>query len=79
MQQFDLRQAILHRVQDNSKNEIHETITDSCGADEKTLPGLGVLFEVIWSDSTEDQQTQMVNVLYSHLHGTTNDQASPSY
>jgi len=80
MQNFDLRQAIINRIQDNTKNDLHETIADSCGADERALPGLGVLFEIIWKDSNESQQTAMVETLYQHLqsdHNTSN--ASPSY
>lgn len=79
MQSFDLRQAILNRIQDNSKSEIHETITDSCDADERALPGLGVLFEIIWKDSDESQQTQMVETLYNYLHVNDSDKVSPSY
>jgi len=80
MQNLDLRQAIVNRIQSNSKNEIHETISDSCDADERALPGLGVLFEIIWKDSDENQQAEMVNTLYTHLHnsGSTAD-ASPSF
>jgi len=80
MQNFDLRQAIINRIQDNTKNEIHETIADSCGADERALPGLGVLFEIIWKDSSENQQSQMVDTLYQHLQSDHNHStASPSY
>ncbi|MFC6331809.1 small acid-soluble spore protein SspI [Paenibacillus septentrionalis] len=80
MQNFDLRQAIIDRIQDNNKNEIHETIADSCGADERALPGLGVLFEIIWKESSESQQSQMVETLYQHLQSDHNNStASPSY
>lgn len=80
MQNFDLRQAIINRIQDNTKTEIQETIADSCGADERALPGLGVLFEIIWKDSTDTQQSQMVETLYQHLQSDhNNSNASPSY
>ncbi|GIP17197.1 small, acid-soluble spore protein I [Paenibacillus montaniterrae] len=78
MQNLDLRQAIINRIQSNSKNEIHETIDGSCDADERALPGLGVLFEIIWKDSSEAQQSEMVNTLYEHLHADPS-KASPSY
>lgn len=76
MHNLDLRQAIINRIQNNSKSEIFETIADSCDADERALPGLGVLFEIIWKDSNEAQQDAMVSTLYNHLHIA--DQSSPS-
>ncbi|MBD2867830.1 small acid-soluble spore protein SspI [Paenibacillus arenilitoris] len=76
MNTIDLRQAIVMRVQDNSAQELSEVIEDSIGADEQTLPGLGVLFEMIWQHSTEPEQHRMVDSLYKHLHH--NERANPS-
>lgn len=67
MQTFDLREAIIERVQGNDKNEFTDTITDSIDADERALPGLGVLFEIIWKDSSKEEQSSMVNTLYNHF------------
>ncbi|MCA0757819.1 small acid-soluble spore protein SspI [Paenibacillus sp. N4] len=71
MQTIDLRQAIVMRVQDNSAQELSEVIQDSVGADERALPGLGVLFEMIWQQSSEPEQSRMVDSLYKHLHEST--------
>ncbi|GFN33364.1 small acid-soluble spore protein SspI [Paenibacillus xylaniclasticus] len=68
---IDLRQAIIMRVKDKSDSELTDIIQDSIGADERALPGLGVLFEMIWQHSTADDQSKMVGYLHSHLH--TND------
>jgi small acid-soluble spore protein I (minor) len=76
MEIIDLRQAIVRRVQDNTAQELSEVIDDSIGADERALPGLGVLFEMIWQQSSEPEQSQMVNSLYNHLHHSEN--ANPS-
>lgn len=76
METIDLRQAIVMRVQDNSAKELTEVIVDSIGADERTLPGLGVLFEMIWQQSSETDQGRMVDSLYKHLHQS--DQSNPS-
>jgi len=65
---IDLRQAIVQRVQNNSVKELTEVIEDSIGNDERTLPGLGVLFEMIWQQSTEAEHANMVNSLHKHLH-----------
>ncbi|MFD0588626.1 small acid-soluble spore protein SspI [Paenibacillus sp. GCM10027627] len=68
MQNIDLRQAIINRVQDNSKEQLTEVIEGSVDHDERTLPGLGVLFEMIWKQSNETEQTHLVESLYEHLH-----------
>ena len=60
---LDLRQAILQKVQDKSSAEIAKVIDDSIGGDEKALPGLGVLFEVIWEHSEQDIQQKLSETL----------------
>jgi len=65
---IDLRQAILVRVQDKSNDELSEIIESSIDHDELALPGLGVLFEMIWKQSSDSEHTQMINTLYKHLH-----------
>ncbi len=71
---IDLRQAIVNRVQDNSKEQLAEVIQDSVGNDERALPGLGVLFEMIWKQTNESDHSHMVDALYNHLQqsGKTN-------
>ncbi|GBG06678.1 small acid-soluble spore protein SspI [Paenibacillus sp. MY03] len=76
---IDLRQAIVNRVQDNSKEQLAEVIEGSVDHDEKALPGLGVLFEMVWKQSSENEQSHLVNAIYQHLHGDTgNAAANPS-
>lgn len=68
MQTVDLRQAIINRVQDNSVQELAEVIEGSIGEDERTLPGLGVLFEMIWQECSESEQHRMVEALHRQLN-----------
>lgn len=68
MNTIDLRQAIIMRVKDKSNEELSDIIQDSIGADERALPGLGVLFEMIWQDSNTNEQSSMVGSLHRHLH-----------
>lgn len=76
---IDLRQAIVNRVQDSSKEQLVEVIDGSVDHDEKALPGLGVLFEMIWKQSNQSEQTHMVESLYTHLHANAGeDAANPS-
>mgnify|MGYP001405479181 CR=1 FL=1 len=65
--QLDLRQAIIQRMQGKTTEELAQVIEDSVGHDERMLPGLGVLFEIIWQNSQQNARDQMVNTLSNHL------------
>jgi len=61
---LNLRQAIMNNVANNTKEELEETIVDAIErGEEKMLPGLGVLFEVIWEHSSEQQKEAMLSTL----------------
>ncbi|TMV46420.1 small acid-soluble spore protein SspI [Paenibacillus mesophilus] len=64
---LSLRQAIIQRVHDKSAEELIEVINDSIGGDDKALPGLGVLFELIWEHSGQAEQSSMAATLKSQL------------
>lgn len=64
---MSLREAIIKRVENKSNEELQAVIEDSIGNAEVTLPGLGVLFEIIWEHSGADEQRRMVQTLYDHL------------
>ncbi|MBP3965911.1 small acid-soluble spore protein SspI [Paenibacillus lignilyticus] len=77
MNNLDLRQAIVRRVQNLTGEELTDVIEGSIGSDEKALPGLGVLFEMIWKNSEESDHNRMVQALYDVLHPAA-ESASPS-
>lgn len=79
MTQIDLRKAIINRVQDTTVEQLTETIEQSISGDEMALPGLGVLFEIIWQQAPAETQQQMVQRLHEHLHETSVVNATPSY
>ena len=61
---IDIRKAVLHNVHGNNQQQIKETITDALArGEEVVLPGLGVLMEVLWNESTPDQQQQILSTL----------------
>ncbi|MBD0383552.1 small acid-soluble spore protein SspI [Paenibacillus sedimenti] len=64
---INLRQAIIQRVQNKSNDEIQEIIEDSIGGEERVLPGLGVLFEIIWQHSEANIQNELVETLKGHI------------
>lgn len=67
MSNLNLRQAIINRVQDKNETELHDVIESSIMSDERALPGLGVLFEIIWQHLDAPEQDQLVNKLKTHL------------
>jgi small acid-soluble spore protein I (minor) len=64
---LNLRQAILKKIQDKSNTELTEIITGSIGGDEQVLPGLGVLFEIIWEHSEKSTQQQLIETLKNQV------------
>ncbi|WP_017473358.1 small acid-soluble spore protein SspI [Amphibacillus jilinensis] len=61
---LNLRKAILANVSDNSQEELEATIVDAIqSGEEKMLPGLGVLFEMIWQQSDESEKSEMLELL----------------
>ncbi|GKU81522.1 small acid-soluble spore protein SspI [Niallia sp. NCCP-28] len=65
---LNLRNAIIHNVSGNSQDELKDTIVDAIqNGEEKMLPGLGVLFEIIWQNSSEADKTEMLQTLESGL------------
>ncbi|MDF2725999.1 MAG: small acid-soluble spore protein [Paenibacillus sp.] len=64
---LNLRQAIIQRISDKNDEELKGVVEDSIGGQEQVLPGLGVLFEMIWQHSSEDLHSQMISSLKDHL------------
>jgi len=65
---FNLRGAVLANVSGNSQDQLQETIVDAIqSGEEKMLPGLGVLFEVIWKNANENEKHEMLETLEQGL------------
>lgn len=61
---LNLRKAILHNIKNNSKDELEATIVDAVQlGEEKVLPGLGYLFEIIWKQADENSRLKMIETL----------------
>jgi small acid-soluble spore protein I (minor) len=49
-------------------NELTELVEDSISqGEEKLLPGLGVLFEVIWKNSDPNERQAMIETLHDQV------------
>ncbi|TCP32120.1 small acid-soluble spore protein I (minor) [Scopulibacillus darangshiensis] len=61
---INIRKAVKHNISDNDKDQLEGTIVDAIkDGQEKMLPGLGVLFEIIWQESDDQQKQLMVDNL----------------
>ncbi|WP_085991737.1 small acid-soluble spore protein SspI [Oceanobacillus senegalensis] len=61
---LNIRKAILHNISNNNQDQLEETIVDAIQTgEEKMLPGLGVLFELIWNQSSEQDKQEMIEAL----------------
>lgn len=62
MNNIDIRQYIKNNFKDDNIEEIKLSIEDSISSKEDDpLIGLGVLFEILWNNSTKEQQTIILN------------------
>lgn len=65
---LNLRNAIIDNVTGNTQDQLQDTIVDAISnGEEKMLPGLGVLFEIIWQNSSTEDKQEMIQTLESGL------------
>jgi small acid-soluble spore protein I (minor) len=65
---LNLRHAVITNVSGNSQDQLQDTIVDAIqSGEEKMLPGLGVLFEVIWQNANEQDKQEMLTTLEQGL------------
>ncbi|WP_010651102.1 small acid-soluble spore protein SspI [Oceanobacillus massiliensis] len=61
---LNLRKAIYSNIATNDQQQLEATIVDAIqNGEEKMLPGLGVLFELIWQQSAEEDKKEMIDAL----------------
>ena len=62
MNNIDIRQYIKNNFKDDNIEDIKSSIEDSISSKEDDpLISLGVLFEILWNNSTKEQQTIILN------------------
>lgn len=64
---FPIRGAVYYNIQSMSPDELKRMVEDSVQGEEKLLPGLGVLFEVIWKNSNQKDRGHMMEILHNHI------------
>ncbi|UFT97984.1 small acid-soluble spore protein SspI [Radiobacillus kanasensis] len=68
---LNLRKAILENISENDEQQMQATIVDAIqSGEEKMLPGLGVLFELIWQQSDDNDRQEMLTALVQGVKQT---------
>jgi len=74
MMDLNLRKAILSNIASNDQEQLEATIVDAVQTgEEKMLPGLGVLFELIWNQSDEQDKQGMIQALEQGVQQAANE------
>ena len=60
---MNIRTYIKKNLSECTKEEIKETILASVNCDEVILPGLGVLFEMLWNNSSNEFKVNIINII----------------
>lgn len=62
MDNIDVRKYIINNFKDDTEEEIKSSIEESISShDDDTLIGLGVLFELAWNSSTEEEKNKILS------------------
>lgn len=65
---LNLRHAIKQNLEGNDESHVRATIVDAIeSGEEKMLPGLGVLFELMWQECSEDDREKVVTQIHKGL------------
>lgn len=65
---IDVRGSVIYNIREMSEQELAEMVNDTLQRrEEKLLPGLGVLFEIIWENSDPSSRKEMISTLHQNM------------
>ena len=65
---IDIRKSIIDNFKNYSKDEIKESIISSLKMNEEiTLPGMGVFFEILWQNCSNELKDEIINIISDNL------------
>ena len=68
MDNLNIREYIKQNFKDCDENEINDTINETINEGlEESLPGLGVLMEIIWNNINDNTKKELLEILKTHL------------
>lgn len=66
--EIDIRANIKNNFKSSNIKDIEDSIKEAIKEnDEITLPGLGVFFEILWTNSTDDQKKDILNIIKKNI------------
>jgi small acid-soluble spore protein I (minor) len=61
---INIRKSVIDNFKNSTVNDLRETINEATSSsEEKILPGLGVFFEVLWKNSSNEFKNETLNIL----------------
>lgn len=70
---MDLRQAVMHKMEGHDHEGLRKMIEGSIDAQEAALPGLGVVFEILWKNVSTAKQDRVIDLLERTLKEANED------
>ena len=65
---IDIRKSIIDNFKNSSKDEIKESIISSLKMNEEiTLTGMGVFFEILWQNCSNELKDEIINIISDNL------------
>lgn len=65
---INIRKSIIDNFKGSSVNDINEAIEESLkDKEEVTLPGMGVFFEILWSNSNKKDKEKIINIIKNSI------------
>lgn len=65
---LDLRQAVLQNISNKNEDQLVNMVeTAIADGEEKTLPGLGVIFEVMWKNTDDKVHQELIESLSENV------------
>ncbi len=69
MENIDIRQYIINNFKDDNEEKIRDSIETTIKfKDEDALIGLGVLFELVWQNSPEEEKEKYLDIIYKCIN-----------
>lgn len=65
---ISIREHIINNFKEDDISTLKKAIEESIEEkDEVTLPGMGVFFEIVWSDATDNMKQEILNIIKARL------------
>lgn len=68
MENIDIRKYIIENFKDDNEEKIRDSIETTIKfKDEDALIGLGVLFELLWNNLSEEEKNKTINLISTSI------------